>query len=202
MPLNESSRATLLVFALLSMLGLSACALSGPPPTEYVLGAVPAANATTIVQTGMPIVEVKRVRLPDYLDSTDILERKGNRLIPSAAGRWGERLSVGFTRALAGSLASRLPRLVVTAASPIERPAWQVLVDVAAFERVEAHVVLVARWSIVEDASHNILNAEQASLVEAVSGTEDSAVVNAMSRLVEQLADRLAAGIKSDRRPK
>ncbi len=190
----------LLACAFAPILGLSACALSGPRPTEYVLGDGPAVNVTAIVQTGMPIVEVMRVQLPDYLDSTDILERKGNRMIPSATGQWGERLSVGFTRALTGSLASRLPRLVVTATSPIERPTCQILVDVTAFERVEAHVVLAARWYIFEGASHKILIAEQASLIEAVSGTDDSAVVNAMSRLVELLAERLAAGINCNRR--
>ncbi|WP_394365076.1 hypothetical protein [Paraburkholderia kirstenboschensis] len=41
---------------------------------------------------------MKRVQLPDYLDTTAILERSGNRLIPSSAGWWGERLSVGMTR--------------------------------------------------------------------------------------------------------
>ena len=53
-----------------------------PPPAEYVLGAMPAATATTVKQDGLPVVEVKRVQLPDYLDTTDILERRGNQLDP------------------------------------------------------------------------------------------------------------------------
>jgi len=198
---RELFSATLLASCLAATVGLSACALSGPPPAEYVLGPIPTADATTVPQTGIPIVEVKRVQLPDYLDTTDVLERKGNRLIPSPTGRWGERLSVGFTRALTASLAARLPRLVVTATSPVERPTWQILVDVAAFEAIEDHVVLVGRWTIVEGASHQILNAEQISLVEAIAGTGDSAVVTAMSRLIEALSDRLAAGIESHHRP-
>ena len=92
-----------------AMCAITACSLSGPPPAEYVLGAMPAATATTLSQTGLPVVEVNRIQLPDYLDTTDILERRGNQLVPSPTGRWGERLSVGITRALTASLAARLP---------------------------------------------------------------------------------------------
>ena len=76
----------------LSGAALLACSLSGPPPAEYALGSLPAATTKTIPQTGFPIVEIKRVQLPDYLDTTDILERRGNQLVPSPTGRWGERL--------------------------------------------------------------------------------------------------------------
>jgi len=79
---------------------------------------MPTATAATVSQTGLPVVELKRVQLPDYLDTTDILERRGNQLVPSSTGRWGERLSAGFSRALTGSLAARLPRMIVTATPP------------------------------------------------------------------------------------
>jgi len=183
-----------------AIFAMAACSLSGPPPTEYVLGTMPAATPAILPQTGLQVIEVKRVQLPDYLDTTDILERKGNELIPRATGRWGERLSVGMTRALTASLAARLPRMVVTATPPLERPARQVLVEVAAFEPREDHqVVLVARWTVADN--REVLVAEQVSLVEAIAGTDDSAVVTAMSRALDELAGRLAAAIRSDGRP-
>ncbi len=161
---------------------------------------MPAAIATTVPQTGRPVIEVKRVQLPDYLDTTDILERRGNQLVPSPTGRWGERLSVGMTRALMASLAARLPRMVVSATPQSGRPARQILVDVAAFEPTAGHqVVLVARWTITDGAGRQILVAEQTSLVEAIEGTGDSAVVAAMSHALEDLANELAAGIERDR---
>jgi uncharacterized lipoprotein YmbA len=147
----------------------------------------------------MPIVEVKRVQFPDYLDTTDILRRDGNRLIPSPDGRWGERLSVGFTRALTAALAVRLSGMMVTATPPLERPTWQVLVDVAAFEPRADDAVLVARWTVVEGTSHQIVILEQTSLVDAIPNVDDSAVVAAMSHLVEELADRVVAGIERNR---
>jgi uncharacterized lipoprotein YmbA len=162
---------------------------------------VPAATATTVTQTALPIVEVGRVQLPDYLDTTDILERRGNQLVPSETGRWGERLSIGMTHALIISLASGLPWMMVTGTSPAERPALQVLVDVAAFEsRAGGQVVLVARWVVADGASRRIIAVQQTSLVGAVAGSGDSAVVAAMSRLVEELAAQVAAGIQRDLR--
>jgi len=181
----------------------AACSLPGPPPAEYVLGAMPAATATTVPQTGLPIVELKRIQLPDYLDTTDILERKGDEVVPSATGRWGERLSVGMSRALTAALAARLPRMIVTATPPVARPARQILVDVADFEARTGHeVVLVARWSITDGADRRMLVAQQTSLVEPIAGTGDSAVVAAMSRAVEDLADQIAAGIGSEPQPR
>jgi uncharacterized lipoprotein YmbA len=172
--------------------------MAGPPAAEYVLGAAPPARATTTLQTGLPVIELKRVQLPDYLDTTELLQRRGDQLIPSATGRWGERLSVGMTRALTGSLAARLPRMVVTATPPLERPARQVFVDVTAFEAAADHdVVLVARWNIADGGTRRLLVAKQTSLVEALLGTDDAATVAAMSRAVADLADQLAAGIES-----
>lgn len=193
-------RAALPAFLGAAIIEIAACSMAGPPPVEYVLGTTPVATATTIPETGLPVIEVKRVQLPDYLDTTAILERSGNRLIPSSASRWGERLSVGMTRTLAASLAERLPGMVVTATPPLVRPAKQVLVDVEVFEPREGHqVVLVARWTLLDGASRQVLLAERASLVETVAGSGDSVVVEAMSRALDDLADQLATRIDVDR---
>ncbi len=193
-------RTTLFAFCGLAILVLPGCRC-GPPPAEYILGTMPEATATSVAATGLPVVEVKRVQLPDYLDRTDILERRDNELVPSRTSRWSERLSVGMTRALAASLAARLPGMLVTATPAVERPAREVLVDVAAFEsRADQRVVLVARWSIVDGVSRQTLSSEQTSLVETIGGTGDRAVVTAMSHAVEDLADRVAAGIERDSR--
>jgi uncharacterized protein len=190
-------RAALLAFFGLATSLLAACKLAGPPPAEYVLGTLPEPTARSVPETGLPLVEVKRVQLPDYLDRTAMLERRGNQLLPSSTSRWGERLSVGMTRALAASLADRLPGMFVTATPPLGRPARQVLVDVVAFEsRADQRVILVARWSIVDAVSRQILASQQTSLVEAVVGSGDEAIVTAMSRAVEDLAGQIAAGIE------
>lgn len=182
------------------MAGLAACGPAAPPPVEYVLGPRPTAAATTaLVQTGLPIVEVKRVLVPGYLDTTDILARNGSQVFPSRTGRWAERLSVGMTRALTSSLDSRLQGLVVTTTPPIQQPTWRILVDVASFEATaDRHVVLTARWTITDGTGRQTLVVEQAALVEPIAGLGDAAVVAAMSRAIEDLAGRVAAGIERD----
>jgi len=182
-----------------AIFALAACSLSGPPPAEYVIGEMPTPTTTTVSQKGWPIVEVKRVQLPDYLDTTDIVERRGNQLVPSSTGRWSERLSVGMTRELSASLAARLPEMLVTATPPLERPARLLVVDVIAFEwREDRQVVLVARSTIVDGANREILRTQLVSLVEKTDGGSDSAIVAAMTRAVDDLAGQLAAGIARD----
>jgi uncharacterized lipoprotein YmbA len=106
-----------------------------------------------------------------------------------------------MTRALAASLAARLPHAMVTATPPIERPARQILVDVGAFEATADHkVVLAVRWTVLDGASRRVLLTEEASLVEPIAGTGDGALVAAMSQAIEVLAGQLAAEIDGDRR--
>jgi uncharacterized lipoprotein YmbA len=191
-------RAAGLVLLGAASLVLGACGSSGPPPALYVLGAAPAAATTTAPQVGLPVVEVKPVGVPDYLDTTDLLIRHDSgQVVPSQVGRWGERLSAGVTRALAAALAARLPRMAVTATPPVERPARQVLVDVETFEaRADGEVVLVARWSVTDGAARETLAAERVSLAGLVAGTGDPAVVAAMTRESEGLASQVAAGLE------
>ena len=136
--------------------------------------------------------------VPDHLDVSDILVRRaGNVVAPSPAGRWGERLSVGVTRAVAAGLVRHLPGFVVTATAPAERPARQVLAEVEAFEpRADGIVVLVARWRVLDGAGRETLAGERVSSAQPVAGTGDGAVVAAMTRAVEGFAERVAAGVR------
>lgn len=179
-----------------ALLFIAACSLAGPSPSEYVLGTMPPAMTQTVRQTALPIVEIRRVQLPDYLDTTDMLERRGNQLVASKTSRWGERLSLGVTRALTASLAARLPGMAVTSTPPLDRPARQIQIDLAAFEaREDRQVVLVARWTILDGASRQTVASEQASLMEPIDGGDDRAVVAAMSHVIDRLAERVADGL-------
>jgi uncharacterized lipoprotein YmbA len=175
-------------------LAAAGCGSTEPPPALYVLGDAPAAVTAAAPQAGLPVVEIKPVAVPDYLDTTDLMVRHiDGQVVPSEAGRWGERLSAGVTRALAASLATRLTAMAVTTVPPVEQPAWQVLVDIDSFEaRDDGDVVLVARWSVMDGAARQTLASERLSLAEPVAGTGDAAVVAAMTRAAERLASRIA----------
>src|SRR5580692_7400207 len=96
------------------LVALSACGGGAPPPETYVLGHDAPVGRNNLSQAEGPIVELKPVRIPDYLDNKDIVVRRtGGQIIVSTTARWGERLSLGVTRAVSASLSARLPRLAV-----------------------------------------------------------------------------------------
>ena len=180
------------------LLGVVLCGCAGPPKQEYVLGAAAAPKAASVVQTALPVVQIERVLLPDYLDTRDILTRRDGRVVPSEFARWAERLSVGVTRVLATSLATQLTGVVVTAAQPVDPPVLRILIDVIAFELTgDGQVVLAARWTIIDGTERRSLAVEQATLTEPVAAMGgDSAIVAAMSLALEKLANRISPTIE------
>jgi uncharacterized lipoprotein YmbA len=185
---------TKVVAVVLVAAALSGCA--GPAKREYVLGAAGASENALAVQTALPVVQVERVQLPDYLDTRDILTKRDHQIVSSETGRWAERLSVGATRALATSLGAHLKGVVVTA-QPVDPPVLRVVIDVTAFgSNADGQVVLTARWTVTDGSGQRSLAAEQATVTEPVSGAPDSAVVAAMSLALEKLANRISAAIE------
>jgi uncharacterized lipoprotein YmbA len=159
----------------------------------------PAAEANNAeLLLGRPVIDLQPVLVPDYLDTSDLLvRREANIVVASATGRWGERLSVGVNRALAQGLMRRLPDFAVTTSKSAERPRCAILVDIESFETyADRPVVLVARWSVMTGSTANTIAGERVSLAEPVPAANDSEIVAAMSRAVEHLADRIAAGIR------
>jgi uncharacterized lipoprotein YmbA len=184
----------------LAMVALAACGGGAPPPQLYVLGDGVRPQPEAVSQLDDPVVEIKRVRLPDYLDTSDIVLRAdGGRIVASQTGRWGERLSVGVTRVVAASLGTRLPQLAVTTTPPLETPHWQVLIDVEAFEaQPGGPSVLSARWSLREGRGGQRLREERISLTAPIGNGDDAAVVAAMSRQLDELVGRIAPALESE----
>ncbi len=181
---------------------VSACSFTGPPPGLYVLGDAAQPKSERVSQLDDPIVEVKPVRVPDYLDTTDIFTRgPGGRIVVSQSARWGERLSVGLTRAVATSLEARLPQLAVTNAPPLESPRWQLLIDIDTFEaQASGQLVLTADWTLLKGRRGERLREEKVSLVTPVGQGSDQAVVAAMNQQVDQLVDRIAPALEAEAR--
>jgi hypothetical protein len=149
------------------------------------------------VQTALPVIQVERVVLPDYLDTRDILTRRDRQVVASETGRWAERLSLGATRLLAASLAAQLKGVSVSSTQPVDPPVLRVVVDVIDFDvTAEGPVVLAARWTITDGTGQKSLAAEQATVREPVAAARDGAIVAAMSLALEKLANRISAGIE------
>jgi len=182
------------------LLALAGCG-SGPPPRVYVLGAAADATRGVTSEAGLPVMQLKPVSLPDYLDTTDIqLRDGGNELKSSTTGRWGERLSVGIAGALREDLTRRVPGVVVALTEPVQTPTYSLLVNIDAFDiHPDGTCVLAVRWTILGEDNKTILANRKATIIADVrrssSGTTDEAVVMAMGGAVNQLADHIAVDL-------
>src|SRR5262249_55533545 len=149
-----------------------------------------------------PVLELKRVHVPDYLDTTDIVIRHPDgRIVARPSARWGERLSVGVTRVVAAALEARLPHVAVTTAPPTEAPRWQVLIDIDTFEaQAGGPSVVAGRWSLREGRGGQRLRDEKFALSAPVGQDSDQALVAAMTRQIDQLVERIAPTLQSETR--
>ncbi|SEH25923.1 PqiC family protein [Magnetospirillum fulvum] len=190
--MTRFSRRWLAIAAVMGSLALAGCGLH-PPPRTFVIGDPPPSNPARHSQTGFATIELKKVTVPDYLDSTDILRRIGpHELTPSPSGRWGERLSLGLTDALTAAVSRQLPNRMVTN-HPIAAPLWRIAVDV---ERIDIHdtiCVLSARWSITGQENAKKSSWEHATFSESAATMDDPAIAAAMTKIVNDLADRIVA---------
>ena len=169
---------------------LSACGRGEPPPETYILGRDAPAGRINQSQLDSPIVELRPVRIPDYLDNKDIVVRRdGGHIIVSPDARWGERLSLGVTRAVSASLAARLPRLAVITTPALEKSRWRVLIDIDAFGvQSSGQCVLTGRWSVWTGGEDKKLRDEKFSMSQPIGKGSDAEVVAVMTSLIDQLA--------------
>jgi uncharacterized lipoprotein YmbA len=168
----------------------------------YALDAAVDAPSTAEAAAGGAELQLQRVLVPDYLDTTDLLLRVGKHEIrDSPTGRFGERLSLGITHALRSDLTVRLPLENITLAQPADRMARQILVTIDVFDVwQDGRCVLTANWYIQDPNRRDVLAAERGTFVTtpAIGGVaNDAAIVSAMADAVRQLAERLASTIQS-----
>jgi uncharacterized lipoprotein YmbA len=162
--------------------------LSSLDPGEVVIG-------SDAVSLGVGPVE-----LPAHLDRPQIVTRaEGNRLELAEFHHWAEPLRDNLTRVLADDLSVLLGTDRVWT-YPWRRAAevdYRVRVEVERFAAgPDPEVHLRGRW-ILSDAGGRPLATRRSSLRVPVSSLSDyAAVVEAMSRSVEELAGQMAAAIR------
>ena len=181
---------------------LAGCA--NQPPETYVLGRPLGAEEAAESYADQPVIEIATVQVPEYLDATDMLVRQpGNLVTPVADARWGERLSVGATRALSLDLSRQVPGVVITTTTPAETPEGQILVEFETLEaRADGVVVLVARWRLIEGRSGDMIAGERVTLRETYRVSDSKAtggaeMAAAMTRAIDRLADRMVPRLRA-----
>jgi uncharacterized lipoprotein YmbA len=183
-------------------LGCAALLLAGcgtfALPRVYVLGDLSPAASGVTDEAGLAHLELKTVTVPDYLDTTRILRRgASHEVIASQAGQWGERVSIGVTRALAADLARRLPSVVIESREAYEPPR-RLLVDVERFEIGEdGACTLTARWRVSVSGEKVPSPSHRGTFIETATSNTDEAAAWAMTSAIDQLAGQIATTIQA-----
>jgi uncharacterized lipoprotein YmbA len=189
--------ARLAVIALVSL--LAGCA-SHPSRTVYVLSSASDPVKSDAGGATAPVLQLERVLVPDYLDTSEILLRVDqHEMRESHTGRWGERLSAGIARSLRADLADRLPKDTVLLGRSADSSALQLRVTVDTFDVwADGHCVLQASWSL-EAENRGVAKKGHGTFTAPVVGGatgSDAAVVSSMANAVSQLADSIASAVK------
>jgi uncharacterized lipoprotein YmbA len=177
-----------LAFALACL--LASCA--SPPLTIYTLGAPAAAVGTGPLGQKTMVIEVRRVSVPDFLDSQDILVRDGNVLVRSTQGRWATRLSLEATYFLTSELARRRPDALVTDQQPIEPPNDRIFVTISRLDVTSAGTAtLDADWQIVPRDPKQPVRRGRAQFTSSGPVATDQDVVTLTKAVLAQLAEAI-----------
>jgi uncharacterized protein len=194
-------RIRLLVPCGVALLMLSGC-LGSTPPTQFYL--VPSLTST---DTAPPAagqrdltLGVGPVTVPPYLDRPQLVTRTSRaKLALADFDHWAAPLADTIARALAENLARLIPtdRVVLSPWSRTLDPDAQVTVEVLQCDRGPGgQVVLVARWSLLDhDGTERVLRMSRFS--QAASGTDYEAMVTAMGRTLDALAQEMATTLRS-----
>jgi uncharacterized protein len=127
--------------------GLAACA--APPLKVYTLDA-PAVLVDTGPAQTQASLKVWRIVLPDYLDTQDIVLRKGSQINRSNHARWASRLSIGSTDLVTARLAAARPDLFVTDQPMVSPARYSLFINISRLDvSWDGTASLAADWTIV-----------------------------------------------------
>ncbi|UZG44730.1 PqiC family protein [Caldimonas thermodepolymerans] len=187
--------------ALLALLG--ACAGPRPAATLLTLPPTPPAAAMPTMAPG-PVVVVRRIALPEYLQSRRVRYRSGSSTLeewPHVA--WAERIDVGASRHLVAGLRAALPGWVVCESDCPSGPDERLLkVELASFDydRAARTVHGEARISIAAPAApQRLLRTAVHREALAVGADTPEGQAQAMAQLLQQVARAAAAELEASR---
>jgi uncharacterized lipoprotein YmbA len=182
---------------------LAGCSILAPqvdPSRFYVLTAT--SNTTGDVGSPRPdgpTIGVGPIRLPDYLDRSQLVTRLGpNRVVFSDLERWAEPLEGNLSRVLVENLTFLLnTEKIVSLPALVPIPVrYEVPIAVQRFESDdEGTVELIARWAVRASADGKILHAAESRITEK-GGSHTDEVVAALSRALGRLSEEIAAVIR------
>lgn len=193
MSVRRSSHKRSIPLVVYALATLGAC--SSPDPAYYTLQ--PVAGRTTTIRARL--IKVAHPGLAGYLDRSDIvLKQTDYRVDVDSQVRWGEPLADMIGRVLAQDLSQRLPGSSIFSGDGAigADPDLRVEVDVRRFDAAaDGSVTLLADMAIEPGVSHKAVAANSISIRLANIQTGPSGLASALSDLLGQFADQIAANI-------
>jgi len=174
---------------------LAACA-SSPPVQFFALGPVATADHPKLKSSR--IVQITRVHVPPALDRQQIVRQSGPYTFEiSDQHRWSAPLDELIRRVLSEDLLQLLPvGNVVLPEEPAPPGAQKVVVDILKFEADPSGTVQFAgSWSLLPSNPKEPLHNRYVQLSERSASTSYADQVDAMSRILEQLAAQIAQAV-------
>lgn len=172
-------------------LALLAPSCAAPPLSLYTLEPSGSLSSASLAGRAM-VIEIRRVVVPDYLDTQDIIVRDGNALQRSSRGRWASRLSLGITRYLTGLLATRRPDALVTDQPQVGTPNDRIFITISTLDVTRAGVVtLEADWTIVPRSPAQPTRRQRARFTAVGPVATDQDVVVLMQSVLKKLASAI-----------
>ncbi|MCI2007529.1 MAG: PqiC family protein [Acetobacter peroxydans] len=178
--------------------GLAGCA--GPPLRLYTLGMPSDQPARQSSQPRLSsraaTVAVSNVVIPDYLDSQDMVVRRGEEIVRSPRSRWATRLSIGITDLIANEMASFHPSMLITDQPLADAAMLRVQVDISRFDvDMNGQATLDAHWAILPADPHKPLIRNRTHLTMSGPVATDADVAALMRKMVILLADKVNADL-------
>lgn len=183
---------------------LAACGTS-PKTHFYVLdqarpsAALPARNAHGLR------IGVWKARLPEFLDRSEIVTRRGPHTIELADfHKWAGRLDDNIARLVAHELGNRLHtgRVAVSPWPAYDKNDYQVKIVIDRFDgELGGDMVLSGAWRLLNGTGNRELAWQSFSLTSRADGPGYSDMIAALSTLTVRLADDIAAAIAARQPP-
>lgn len=176
---------------------ISACA--APPLQYYTLSEIGDNNGKQPIKLSSiqsPFILVTRVTVPDYLDTADIIIRRGAALNRSQNGRMSSVLSVGATELVTHYLAMQRPDALVTNQNQLMLPQYQIIINISRFDLNETSAgmgvaTLEANWSIVPENEKNPIENQKGLFTKNGSIKNDSDIIKLQQDALIELAKHI-----------
>jgi uncharacterized protein len=189
------------ILAMLIIVFLAGCAGTSKPTRFYRLdeGAPSADQIDLKPQPGVPLLGVANVTLARYLDQPQIVERRSQHQVElHEFDQWAGSLQENLQLLICDSLQHQLQKVQVIAYpwQSSVKPDFELYLHINRFDLEEQQISLQVRWSLIELRSNRLVEMQQITLYEAISGSGIEAGVSAANRAVSKLAERIAKQIR------